>query len=76
MANQSGWHEGNLPPKDGVYLVRVTPEDSWELGFGNHPPILVASYNKAEDAWAVHGAILPIHDFGENIIAWHEIPPE
>ncbi len=76
MANQSGWHEGNLPPQDGAYLVRITSEDGRELGMGDHPPILVASYKKMENSWRVHGAIIPVHDFGENIIAWHELPPE
>jgi hypothetical protein len=75
MENQAGWHEGNKPPQDGIYLVRVTPEEDWELGFGAHSPILVASYTGKDHLWAVHGAILPVHDFGENIIAWHELPP-
>ena len=76
MIKQSGWHEGNMPTKDGIYLVRITPIEGWELGFENHPPILVASYKQKENTWAAHGAITPIHDFGENIIAWHEIPSE
>lgn len=76
MANQSGWHEGNKPSQDGTYLVRITSEDGRELGFGGHPPILVASYKKNDNLWIVHGAIIPVPDFGENIIAWHELPPE
>jgi hypothetical protein len=76
MVNQSGWHEGHIPPQDGVYLVRISLEEGWELGFKTHPPILVASYQKKENTWAAHGAILPIPDFGKNIIAWHELPPE
>jgi hypothetical protein len=76
MVKQNGWHEGNIPPQDGVYLVRITPIEGWELGFENHPPILVASYKQKGNKWAVHGAILPIQDFAENIIAWHELPPE
>lgn len=74
MEKQSGWHVGNMPPQDGIYLVRITPVEGWELGFENHPPILVASYKKKGNAWAVHGAIIPIQDFGENITAWHEVP--
>jgi hypothetical protein len=76
MVNQSGWHEGNMPPQSGVYLVRITPIEGWELGFQDHPPILVASYQKKGNLWAVHGAIVPIQDIAENIIAWHELPPE
>ena len=30
MVNQSGWHEGNLPPQNGVYLVRITPMEGWD----------------------------------------------
>ncbi|GEM_PF-4172445 len=75
MENQSSWHEGNTPPLDGVYLVRITSEEEWVLGFGGHPQILVASYKKNDNTWSVHGAILPIHDFGEDVIAWHELPP-
>ena len=76
MANQSGWHEGNMPPQNGVYLVRITPIEGWELVFESNPPILVASYKKKGNTWTVHGKILPVHDFGENVIAWHELPPE
>jgi hypothetical protein len=76
MENLGGWHEGNLPPKDGIYLVRVTSEEEWVLGFGGHRQILVASYQKNKNNWTVHGAILPLHDFAEDIIAWHEVPPE
>jgi hypothetical protein len=74
MVNQSGWHEGNTPSQDGAYLVRITAEDGRELGLGGHPPILVAVYNKKENSWVPHGALIPIHDFGENVIAWHELP--
>lgn len=74
MEKQSGWHEGNLPPQSGVYIVRITPIEGWELGFGNHPPILVASYNKNAGIWTPHGALTAIPDFSENINAWHEIP--
>jgi hypothetical protein len=73
---QNGWQEGNLPPQSGVYLVKITPIEGWELGFGNHPPILVASYTKSGNKWAPHGALIQIPDFAENINSWHELPPE